>query len=136
MRMLISVLVFLCFLTTPMHSYADRIYEELLSAIEDDGGGKFLTPEKVYTGRIISGEAYVESAEFDNSTGGFTIELVKDPELPSLFPNLIIEVDEDSPYLERARNLSKGEKIFFSGRFDRIFSNSIWIKQDVIIRPQ
>jgi len=117
--------------------YADSVFDKLLSAMKGNAtDAQLVALEKRYKGWVIDGEGYVDDVRSATFTTGVTIHLSEKHSEWTIFSDVMIIVPQDSPYLSRARNLNKGQKISFSGKFDDIFSRQIYIKGNVEISPR
>ena len=126
------------FLSLPIltNVYADEIFDEILSAIKGDAtDAQLVALEEKYEGKIISGEGYVHDVRVAVFTKGVYVYVSTTYEGYATDYDVYITVPEESPYLNIARNLNKGQKISFSGRLVNIFGfdRTISIKGDVKI---
>lgn len=132
-----SIVFLVLFSIFTSFSFADSIFDELISATRENATGEQLAALKgKYKGTDITGSGYV----LDVTTAGFTVYVTLIVNLEdfdnAMSPDVSVEVPENNTYIDIAKTFKKRQKVSFGGKFYGIFANTIYIEGDVSITPE
>ena len=135
MRMSIKSIIAAMLLVTlsTICAYADWAFDDLRNAIEDGLTYEDLKAlQNKYQRRIISGEGYIFMTRKAISINGCEVHILEKYDKSKLANlaqgDVCVIIPEGSPFSKTVEKLESGQKVSFSGKMDRIFGRTIYIR--------
>ena len=110
---------------------ADWSYDEMRSTIEKGVSyDQMKELEGKFKRKIIEGEGYILLVKPSEEINGWDVHILNKYEdgVSKFLGDVCVVIPEGSPYSERAKKLTAGEKVSFGGSVDRIFGKTIVLK--------
>ena len=138
MKSAIIIIIITLLSTTPL--FADWAFDDIRKAIKKRVPyDKRKALESKYKNRVIAGRGYVVMIKEALSINGSVVHLVEEyneEKLASMFQgDVCVVIPKGSTYTKTVEKLKKGQYVAFSGKLDRIFGKTIYIKGSAEITP-
>lgn len=130
--MRIIILLLFLILSVVSLAYADVTFDEVRSAILKKSihdSSQSLLDE--FEGKVVNGSGYVVDVVKYPARHKVTVLISKEKSRNKLSASVSIDVPKTSLFHNRAKRLSRGERVFYSGKIDDIYRGKIFLKDYV-----